>query len=493
MIEARWDIGEDRIDGDEGNDILLGDNGAIIQPLMMDDLPRHVTLPSVGYQIGYFDDALTNYVDDPSLAEIRLDLHGDRINGGDGNDIALGQIGRDILRGLGGDDTLNGGSGNDTLRGDSGSNRLNGDGGDFPRNAVRDQLGLQRFGTTTPVELQLMIDAANGSADPSTWSTGNGTSPVDPGPIDPPTLIPRNVVITSASTGVTGQAIELSATITDLPATATATIVWEIRNSSGSIIDGGLGGNFAFTPNHSGTFTAVVTISDTENGVGTSSHVITINATEIIPDPDHPGMSILVFGATSEDDDIRLIRVRDQKNSVELRHSSGGPFTTTRFDNISRIEVFGGEGDDDIATDRRLEIPVRLYGGAGNDKLRGGWLDDFLDGGVGVDRLHGGRGNDILIGGFGADRLDGDRGDDLLITDALTGGPSVDDMLSAWSDDSVDIAARIGSLINDLSAAMTADGSEDYAHGGRDNDWFFAQLSDRVRARQRDDDTTTLF
>jgi Ca2+-binding RTX toxin-like protein len=56
-----------------------------------------------------------------------------------------------------------------------------------------------------------------------------------------------------------------------------------------------------------------------------------------------------------------------------------------------------------------------LYGGDGDDTLKGGNLGDVLHGGTGDDLLQGGGGDDLLHGGTGNDRLEGGTGDDVYI------------------------------------------------------------------------------
>ena len=81
--------------------------------------------------------------------------------------------------------------------------------------------------------------------------------------------------------------------------------------------------------------------------------------------------------------------------------------------------------------------PVRLYGGEGDDVLRGdGTLHgdagaDTLEGGALPDTLFGGPGDDVLRGGAGGDFLDGDateygKRDAAGGDDVLDGGPGVD-------------------------------------------------------------------
>ena len=96
--------------------------------------------------------------------------------------------------------------------------------------------------------------------------------------------------------------------------------------------------------------------------------------------------------------------------------------------------VFGGSGDDSLRGGSRAD---ELSGGGGGDVLRGGPGADRLDGdaderfgrifrgevvGKGDDSLAGGPGDDLLSGGAGRDRLDGGAGgDDLAGNDGRDG------------------------------------------------------------------------
>jgi len=59
--------------------------------------------------------------------------------------------------------------------------------------------------------------------------------------------------------------------------------------------------------------------------------------------------------------------------------------------------VFGGERGGEIKGSLFQEN--RLYGGRGNDVLKGSFRNDYLEGGAGADVLDGGKGDDILNGG----------------------------------------------------------------------------------------------
>ena len=70
---------------------------------------------------------------------------------------------------------------------------------------------------------------------------------------------------------------------------------------------------------------------------------------------------------------------------------------------------------------------------AGNDIIKGQWLDNVLSSGSGNDRLDGNWGNDTLIGGSGNDTLKGGGGSDILNGgsghDVMIGGDGIDTLV----------------------------------------------------------------
>jgi len=144
-----------------------------------------------------------------------------------------------------------------------------------------------------------------------------------------------------------------------------------------------------------------------------------------------------------------------------------------------------------------------LFGGQGNDKLRGGKGDDLLVGGPGNDKLDGNAGRDILIGGLGADKLQGQKDEDILIAAAT----AYDSNLAAlcgiqreWlkldadgqgdgedTDDAITRAEIIrdnyftGGLLG--GAGFTVDdGEQDKLKGGSGADWFIAHsVEDKIK------------
>ncbi len=85
---------------------------------------------------------------------------------------------------------------------------------------------------------------------------------------------------------------------------------------------------------------------------------------------------------------------------------------------VTTIEFHGGAGNDSFSA-ANLTVPVKAWGGDGNDSLTGGNGNDFLSGGAGKDTLVGGPGVDVLIAI--------DNG----VTDSVNGGTGAD---SIWVD-----------------------------------------------------------
>src|SRR5919204_267854 len=95
------------------------------------------------------------------------------------------------------------------------------------------------------------------------------------------------------------------------------------------------------------------------------------------------------------------------------------------------MHAFGDAGADLLRGSPFLKGDV-LYGGAGDDVLRGSNGPDILIGNHGDDRLSGGVGADDLIGGRGDDSLQGKVGND-----ALHGSPGDDTLVDVAGDDSL--------------------------------------------------------
>ena len=99
--------------------------------------------------------------------------------------------------------------------------------------------------------------------------------------------------------------------------------------------------------------------------------------------------------------------------------------------------VYGGTGNDILKGGNGDDT---IYGGSGNDSLDGGVQVDHLYGGSGSDTLVGGNGIDYLYGGYGADSLTGGSGTDTFVfLSTLDTGDTITDF--TVSADKIDFSA----------------------------------------------------
>lgn len=133
-------------------------------------------------------------------------------------------------------------------------------------------------------------------------------------------------------------------------------------------------------------------------------------------------------------------------------------------DQEPELTLFGGAGDDKLRGDVTADALIGadgndsllgyggadlLFGEAGDDRLRGGDGDDHLSGGTGTDTLQGENGNDEIDGGAGTDLIFGGAGDD-----RITGGAGADTLVG---DDGADI------FIFDLADLGSVDQIKDFS------------------------------
>jgi Ca2+-binding RTX toxin-like protein len=133
---------------------------------------------------------------------------------------------------------------------------------------------------------------------------------------------------------------------------------------------------------------------------------------------------------------------------------------------VSQI-VFTGYGGDD-SNSHSVAIPLRAYGGPGDDYLVGGAEDDLLYGDAGVDTLVGLDGNDSLIGGNDRDYLYGGNGNDVLY------GVGGNDYLSGSSGDDVLYGGTGADKLHGYNGAdrLSGDSDNDVLYGGNDPDFL---------------------
>src|SRR5436190_18289694 len=212
------------------------------------------------------------------------------------------------------------------------------------------------------------------------------------------------------------------------------------------------------------------------------------------PDVCDPTKTELIIVGTSGDDKVRITPAGGPKDTrdieVRLNNQSLGVFHPT-----GRVVVYGLEGNDDIELAGTLTLTGELYGGPGNDRLKGAAGDDVLIGGAGDDNLDGGSGRDILIGGDGADRLVSGASGAILI-----GGPTAYDddrhalcaIFDEWTRGAtyaqrVEHLTKGGGLNGDVrltAATARNDAAIDALTGGADDDWIIDEHPDTFNERK---------
>lgn len=222
----------------------------------------------------------------------------------------------------------------------------------------------------------------------------------------------------------------------------------------------------------------------------------------------HFGGPTITQGVDEFDATLRTLTVvgTDNDDHINLSSGSGGTihvlmtgFPNGVFSPTGSLVAYGMGGDDDIQVSGNSTLPAFLFGGEGDDRLRGGAGPSVLVGGDGDDILHGGQGRSILIGGRGSDRLFGGNAQDILI-----GGSTIYDnqlyalatLLEVWnSNDS--LAERVANLREgvgpeglyalrprtevDPGTVFDDDPtSVNFMIGAGGVDWYFAKYGDQI-------------
>ena len=224
---------------------------------------------------------------------------------------------------------------------------------------------------------------------------------------------------------------------------------------------------------------------------------VSIDAAYTQPDADHPGRFTLVVQGTEGND---VITVSQHGSNLRVQISGAGVAYDHYFAQpISRIEVYGQGGNDQITVAPNVTAPAFVFAGAGNDVLRAGGGASVLVGGRGNNVLFGGAGPSILIAGTGHAQLQGGTGAAIQIAGTTTFDANLEALKGleaewARSDETYEQKAAhlLGQQTGGLNGSYTLDDSTVQSHGGRDDlkhstgggmDLFFAHLTGRRKDR----------
>ena len=209
-----------------------------------------------------------------------------------------------------------------------------------------------------------------------------------------------------------GDLISLTGTFQDLGLSDSHSgfVNWGDGTESDLVVSG-INGSGTFEANHryhsGGSYTVTITLVDNDGGKTTTTINLNISGTHLIDGTLH------IMGTNN--DDIIIIRPSQLDQIIVYSRSSGRNIQEPFPANINRIVVNLFDGNDRFYTFGLDPIPIDVYGGNGNDFIRGTSGTNVLFGGDGRDLLFGVGGDDILIGGNGMDFLFGGNGRDILI------------------------------------------------------------------------------
>ena len=206
----------------------------------------------------------------------------------------------------------------------------------------------------------------------------------------------------------------------------------------------------------------------------------------LVSDPANPGKKMLSVLGTSGTDQVHF--KAGKKGNVEVRLGNKKLGT---FSGMTRIVVDGGAGND-VLDAHGLSVPVALFGGKGNDVMRGGTNNDILVGGEGDDVIFGGKGNDVIVGGAGRDELYSVLGNDVLVGGSLKFENDVTSMsalLAEWTRTDRSLSQRVANLMNGggkngsvkMSGNVVDDNVRDVMFGNPNADWLVTGNNDRVQ------------
>jgi len=225
------------------------------------------------------------------------------------------------------------------------------------------------------------------------------------------------LTLTGPVNAAVGQAITFAALSSNLPVGASLTVEWgDSTNVSQPASNGTAVINKTYVaPSPLGGYNVTATV---RTSTGTT---LLVKSTSIVVSPllvvEETGQRVLYGGATSVNDTIAVRRISDTQFGVKL--SATGSETVYNYGSagtpVQRLVLYGLDGNDTITIDPLLTIPVSLYGGNGNDVLRGGGGDDIIVGGDGLDQLYGFGGSDLIIGGTGRDTLYAAGDQDIIV------------------------------------------------------------------------------
>jgi len=367
--------GNDTVDGGADNDTLTYDYSTA----------GLVTDMSVVDGNGFFDVVVGGgaFTDKARSIEILEGTFGDDdITGSLNNDTLRGLSGNDIIDGNDGDDVISGGVGEDTLSGGDGVDTiLGGDGDDVIDGGDGDDI----------------IDAGDGEEDTILWSAGSDD--IDGGigdedAVDYSALSAINFITADLGTG--------DIVIDGLDDDTITNIETVIGGAGDDIFTGDTNNNFLFGGLGDDTFFAAGGNDDIDGGDGidTIDYSLSVNSINVDATAGAAIFFNIVVGGGVEGDRAQLVervigstgndRIEtDRATAISdgfITFIDGGDGNDTLYQNTNNSEVFGGAGNDFIRTGwLGVTDNIDAFGEDGDDRIQTFDFGATIDGGNGND------------------------------------------------------------------------------------------------------------
>ena len=316
-------------------------------------------------------------------------------------------------------------------------------------------------------------------------------------------VAPDVAAIDGPTESLRGQALTFSSSFTDPGTADTHTTEWSVTDSLGAVVATGTGTELTYTPETTGTFDVTFTVTDDDGGVGSSATTSSVQVILVGTDPLDPSQTTVQIAGSNGRDIIRVSKSNQTAGALKVIVHELDSGNVTVLDNITgadRIIADGRGGNDHIKVQNNAGlITAELFGGDGNDWVRGGQASDFISGGDGNDLLAGGDGRDVLVGGLGSDLVIGHNDDDILIGGvyALHRDPAAARaILAEWTRQDVNYAGRVDNLTNGTGlngsyvlndTTVFDDNAFDILLGLRGVDWFHANDAQDLTDQRRNE------
>jgi Ca2+-binding RTX toxin-like protein len=226
------------------------------------------------------------------------------------------------------------------------------------------------------------------------------------------------------------------------------------------------------------------------NNFQVAPHVSIGNA-YLQPDANNLGKSVLIIIGTENDDHIQ-VGPTGNSSQIEVRIDSVHFDQMFPLAQMSRIQIYTQDGDDDIEISPQVTLPAHIFCGNGDDHIQTGSGNTVVVGGTGNNLIEAGSGRNLLIGGTGNTHIEENGGSAILIAGTTIYDSNAEALVAIeneWSSTTDDLATRVAKIQQGVtqdgantkyrltSDTVFSNGDHNHLEAHSGADWFFARQS----------------